>query len=249
MAKLFGLDCLVKDNYCSIGNEMIIWRSSEIIHSCPFTIIAETKLVSGYDFSPYYKTYMSNDNHWLFNVTHDDTFICVCDMRRKILYKTSEGPYIYFRMENPTNKTANLDSMDFNCVKKEIVQENSVIDLMLAEQDFARKKAFDERAYLNYEICLSFNAQLQVLSTFNDRIFRIKNLLGEEAIVYARDNNIFIPQCKKVDIIYVLPISTACYEDIPVSFSLSNKTYDGFLTSERVLKLTSSVGTYLCKSY
>jgi hypothetical protein len=200
---------------------MIFWRSNKIIHFCPFTIIAETKLVSGYDFSPYYKTFMPNDNHWLFNVTHDDTFICVCDMRGKILYKTSEGPYIYFSMENPTNKTVNLDSMDFNCVNREIVQENSVIDLMLSEQDFARKKAFDERAYLNYEICLSFNAQLQVLYTFNDRIFKIKINWGMRRSCTAGIIIFLYLNAKK----YSVSSKKYSYEDIPVSFSLNNKTY------------------------
>ena len=58
--KLFGKDCLVKDEFCSLNTEMIIWNSKELIHECTFTTIAETQLVSGYDFSPYYKVYMSN---------------------------------------------------------------------------------------------------------------------------------------------------------------------------------------------
>ena len=244
-SKLFGKECTVNDEYCPLGNEMIIWNNKEIVHNCPFTIIAETKLVSGYDYSSQYKVYMSNEKHWLFNVTFEH-FNCYCQMRRKPLFKTSEGPYVYFRRfdfeKYDLNRTRKYDFETSElCVKKEIVQQDSVIDLMLAEQDYMRLMAYEDRTYLAYETCLNYNLQLRIIARTPDKFFRINTLLGEEAVVYSKYNNVFLPQCKRINLINIITSTTYCFEDLPAFFSLDNKTLNGYVTNERVIKLTSQV--------
>ena len=112
---------------------------------------------------------------------------------------------------------------------------------MLAEQDFMRQKAYEDRTYLAYENCLNFNQQLKIFAQIPNRFFRINTLIGEEAIVYSKHSNVFLPQCKKVYRIEIIADTAYCFENIPVIFLNKNKTINGYLTNEKVIKLSSQV--------
>ena len=230
---LFGQACKPTDGFCMFDDEVIIWDPLNIIHDCPFSLIGNVTLVENVAQTNHYKLYMSKNNHWLFNMTLDNYFTCTCKGKRKLLFRTSEGPYLNIKGDARES---------FDCIKSEIMDETTITNLMLAESDWAREKAYQERTELNYEICKSFNMQLHTFALFHDRSFRIRDLKDNEAIVYSMDGQIYVPQCKKIQTIEVDEDRTTCFRDLPITFTNSkNKKYTGYLTTERVIRLTSEI--------
>ena len=111
-------------------------------HICPFNKIAETFLIE-FNVTKTLRHYWSADNKWLFSVNPDKFETCKCDGNTRLLYKSSEGSYIYIK--NPVGDK-------FSCAKT-AKNYNSMIELVLAGEDFDKMKNFNEKQELNFNIC------------------------------------------------------------------------------------------------
>jgi hypothetical protein len=82
-------------------------------------------------------------------------------------------------------------------------------------------------------------AQLNIYKNFNNQLFVLQNL-ENELIIYVRNNLVYAPKCVIVTSIEVIADSNLCFKDIPIRFLKDNKTTLGFLTTNRIIKLTSN---------
>ena len=68
------------------------------------------------------------------------------------------------------------------------------------------------------------------------RIFDYNN---NEVIVYASQNQIFLPRCIKVKSINIVS-SKKCYRDVPITFQLGDYTENAFLSQDRIIRAHSA---------
>ena len=210
-----------------INNNIILCDPNEVGHICPFNKFADTFLVE-INVTNTLSHYWSADNKWLFNIDPNKFETCKCEGSNRILYKTTEGAFIYI-------KNSAVDK--FPCTKQ-TKDYNSMIELVIAGEDFDKMKNFNEKQELNYNICANLKAQINMFKFFNNQIFLINNI-DNELIVYVRNNIMYTPKCFIIKDIEVISESNLCFKDIPIKFTKDNKIIFGFLTSNRIIRLTS----------
>jgi hypothetical protein len=112
------------------------------------------------------------------------------------------------------------------------------LDILLAEEDFEKFKNFQDKLELNINACANLKSQLNIYKHFNNQLFIINNL-DNDLVIYVRNNLVYAPKCVVIKYIQVITESNFCFKDIPILFLKDNKTASGFLTSNRIIKLTS----------
>jgi len=97
------------------------------------------------------------------------------------------------------------------------------------------------------EMAMIFQNQLKLYSKIQNKLFKIKNLLGNEFIIFTFNNNVYIPKCIEVNRIIIEENINICFEDIKVKYEYKNETYQGFLTSENIIREDSQIRS--CKNF
>ena len=222
---LFGALCKTSENHCNLFDSIVVWRSSEIVHYCPFTIIAETNISMIYG---KVDRYIDPKNNWLFSPTGKHILCNECNL---LFFETGEGLYILFKKQN----------QKLSCVARNITESKAITEILLAESDYTTYRSFRELTELNYQICLHYMSMVNMFRLFDDRYLRLPDLRGNNAILYTKSGSIFIPQCTKIDKIIVHENNKFCYRDTPISFTHQNQTVNAFLTTEGIIRKTSKI--------
>lgn len=147
------------------------------------------------------------------------------------LYTTEEGLYI---VKSNYDKSIESNQLD--------IEIKTIHELEWTETDGVILKTNNEIKRLKKELCSEFIARLKKLTESNDVFDVIEDTQGKKIIVYALNEIIFIPKC--IQIKEIQPIENdglTCYKDIKVSFLVENKTFEGYLTNNRIIRTTSPI--------
>lgn len=68
----------------------------------------------------------------------------------------------------------------------------------------------------------------------------IRDVRGNDVVLYNDHGTLLIPQCATVQEI-IVQNTTRCYHDLPVTYIIEDKKYNGFLTQDNILKKTSDI--------
>ena len=84
-----------------------------------------------------------------------------------------------------------------------------------------------------YERCLNTQNILRAISLNDDTFVKINDQSGDQVRVYAKNRNLYLPECTETRI---------CYKDTPIIFRLENKDKPttGFLSSNNIVRKYST---------
>ena len=187
---------------------------------CPFTRVLDTKQY----------TIIGNDDYFLgVNLVFQPEKIekhC-----NTYLLKTTEGLYltnesIFYRLSVITEKS-------INSIK-------DMIDLTLAENDYIKHQYFSQKQQEYFDACRNFIETLNVFSLIDDEFLITQDFRKNNVILYSNGGQIFRPSCTQIDNMKIPYKTDTCYKHIPVSFEYLNRTLNGFLTPQGIIRDTSS---------
>jgi hypothetical protein len=222
---LFGNDnCKVLNEFCKLSDTIIVWKSKEVIHNCPYARTKDVALLLTEQEPNLLQSFLDNV---LFDVIAK---IEVCDPKIN-LYQTTEGVYLALVSDiitHPQVVTIN-DQLDL---------KNSLI---LSEIDSARDTEVKLYKELNIRNCISIINTLNLISKIkNNFYFTIKDINNNDIILYIQSHKLYIPNCKIINEIEILE-TNLCTEDIPITIVDNNITESLYLNSEKILKKDSKM--------
>lgn len=114
-------------------------------------------------------------------------------------------------------------------------------ELLLSDKDFIDRNLLKLYQGITTRFCTTFVTLLKAISKLEDEYMVIEDFRGNEAVVYASHGVVYIPKCQMVEEIEIITNTTNCFEDIPIRFTINNRTFPGFITTEGIVKLTSKL--------
>ena len=219
--------CTAKELYCKLYESIIIWDSSKL------NLYEYNKLHYGTEYKKVGNTVFSYKDRLLFQLDKNITYL------NETFFSTTDGLYIYVE-ENSSKSKSILDNFENIFARnKSILFQREINDLMLGETDFNEfvlQNSVNNNNKNSYVLnCNNFRNQLQLLSMFEDKLFSIIDMNENELILYSQFDQLFIPDCVKIDSIE-LRNEEECYLDIPVKIVVNSQTLKVFLTSNNFLK-------------
>ena len=210
-------NCKANDFVCQTTTSTLVW-SKNAVNVCPFKVIRQINL-------DLFKNILVSDvENKIFQITKE---IKICN--NISAYETAEGLYLTI-----DRKALNLES-----AKTDL----KIIDgLLLSEMDFNKIKelqfAINIFSTINQKICQLYKSNLNQYLKHDDEFINFYDYNGNEAILYADNGKLFVPQCKIIEQIELLN-TTECYKDIPIKALTNNITINAFITQEGIIKLVS----------
>lgn len=159
----------------------------------------------------------------------------VCVSPNKIgfyVYSTTEGYYL-----------AEINSETRNMLKRDktgqVIHSNL---LLLTDIDSFKVDSLRVYRELNQRNCFNTLKHLNAIANSkSDYYFNIKDIEGNELVLYTINNQVFIPNCKKIKKIIVDLNETQCFEHIPISIEQDNSTHKLFLAQQKIIRKLSKL--------
>jgi hypothetical protein len=214
---IFNGICKVSDWYCNLKDTIIVW-SKDVIHTCGFKRVA-----LGYLTSTNGVQFFERGLRLGFQYKRIETN-CGVDM-----IVTTEGLYL----APLATQLAGIENYD------DFKDTRGTVDLLLADSDFKALEILENDSLLLLKECIQFVNTMKLFTENHDRFMRIKDFKKNDVIIYTANGQIYAPTCSKISNITVASLA-ACYEDIPAYFRFKEKNYRGFLTRDRVLRISST---------
>ena len=223
---LFGnQDCNSQSGYCYLTDSIIVWNSTLITHNCPYSYATINRFIFK-EISPNIM-YTGNDN-LIFEIIGTED---VCDPPMSI-FKTTEG--LYLVNEPITSRHTQIANTNINT--------NIESKFILAENDANKETEIKLYRELNIRNCLSITNTLNIISkTRNNFYFTIKDINGNNLILYTQNYNVYVPNCKIIETIDIDYETYQCHEDIPIIIKGQYSDENLFLTAEKILKKDSKI--------
>ena len=217
--------CQASNLYCLKQDHIIVW-TYDVIHSCPFEVIAFTTLDRQGG-----NVYLSTQDHLLFQLTGAEDGCGVG------LISTAEGLYVLHRSRASMFKHSEKTIKDIQ-------------DLTLADSDFHTSKFLEFFTNIQKTLCEQTLTTIRMFSKFNDEYFEVADRKGTPIILYAKSKSVYIPHCNYINEVEVISNTTQCYRDIPIRFLHKNKSISAFLRDNNILTMNSKLISCLnIKSY
>lgn len=227
---------------CQLAHSIVIWNASDV-STLMFSLV---HYGTGYYWHPSNKFLYSNQSKMIFQFLDDSLSVHGYTFR-----KTTVGLYLFMINSKLPFATQNLTAL-LGLLGPEKYQSNDdligLIEEEMAENDYKQndlRKSLELAAVNELSIaCSIFQNHLRLLaSVAPSRSFhRLSNMHGEEIIVFAHFNQLFIPRCVSIDQISIeLDASVEnkedkCFIDLPVRASLNGgREQLLFLTRENFL--------------
>jgi hypothetical protein len=198
----------------------MVW-SNELIKECPFEWVKTIKL------EKFSGLLINKEENKLFQPT---TNMTICDSINVL--STAEGFYL---------------SQDKQVLKLDKAGEDlKIIDeLLLSEIDYNQMSLLqlvtNLFAITNVKMCQLYKSFVNLYSKLDDEFFTFSDFTGNEAILYSNEGQIFLPTCITINHISLVPETSKCYRDIPITLELNNQTITAFLTKEKIIRVMSKL--------
>jgi hypothetical protein len=114
-----------------------------------------------------------------------------------------------------------------------------VSDIALADKDFTVFQDTIDKQKLYDSICFLFMNTIKVFSMQQNQYISLLDRKGKNIVLYSTNENIYIPNCFETGQINVHETTESCYEDVPISFTNQNRSINGFLQNDRIIKRNS----------
>jgi len=151
------------------------------------------------------------------------------------MYTTTEGLYI---VENNRNDSNLPQLLNFN--PRKLTELTTINDLILTDSDFKTRQLLVIDKMINQNIC---KLQQTIIRSFKSHIdtYHMIPIQSNPMILYSTGQNVYIPTCQIINEIVLIEQTENCYNDIPIKFLFNNQTRYGYLTSNLIIKDTSSI--------
>ena len=107
---------------------------------------------------------------------------------------------------------------------------------MSGESDYEKLKQAKLYRELNIRNCYALINTLHIARlTLIDKHFKVKDIYGNEVILYSTGQQIYVPKCEEINQIEVINNSALCFQDIPIIWSKNNKNFTGFLNNQKII--------------
>ena len=212
---IFNGKCKVSDWFCKMHDSIIVWHR-DVIHSCPFKIISLGNMFSKEMY------FLEKEQKLGFQFKSIETH-CGVDM-----IKTTEGLYL----APPINEIKKLEKFD------DFKDTKGAYDMLLADADYKMLETMEDDKYLLYKECTTFVSMLKLFAFNDNQFLRTQDYQGKDIILYTSGGMIYLPHCVKITNVTVFKLEQ-CYEDLPVKFIYKNREIFGFVTTNRILRISS----------
>ena len=205
--------CKPSDLSCSLANSIVVWNASDV------ALFMYAHVHMGFNYTLKGDILYSTETMYLFQLT-----ATVQEANKYELHKTTEGLYIYMVNANMPNGTLELYTLEGQLYNSRSDQRPRIADLMdiaNAERDFELNSLEGEfKSKIRQEFikdCSMFQNYLNSLTHFPQQFHRVRDLRGQEAIVYSRLGQLLVPQCQSVGrLTIVAEQKDECFVDVPV---------------------------------
>jgi hypothetical protein len=154
----------------------------------------------------------------------------------RTIYKTAEGFYLTNATQDEIFKRTTQDVSDIK----------THFELILAENDFSFEKIHQLHTEITKSMCfLSINT-LRTFSLQHDRYLNFIDSKGQNTILYSNHGTIYKPSCTAINKFEIINQTNYCYRDTPITFKHKNKTINGFITTQAILRPTSQLQQCNC---
>lgn len=211
--------CYAKDYFCYRGGLVYVWDES-LLNECPFSKIKVLNMTIKNNIA------IAKSDNFLFEIiNHKEE----CGLT---LYETSEGLYL-----TKTNEAHDAFKKMNNSIR-------SINHLQLSDFDFKLFQFDKAVAQINKRdslmFCNVYKSLMHMFQKFYNKYISIHDTLNKEIILYNDLGKILICNCIEIKTVYMVPISTQCYEDQPVFFEMNNKNFTGFFHDNNIISRVST---------
>jgi len=219
--------CTANDEYCVLPDSIVIWNSTDVIHKCPYEIISDLP------FRRYFGNLLECRNHGLaFEITGKEEACRTPRGEGFFAYSTTEG---YFLSERDSQARSLVKHSKSN----EIVYSNL---LLLADIDSFKADSLRVYRELNQRNCYSILNYLNlVANSRHDYYFKIKDIEGNDLVLYTINKQVYIPNCKRIKTIAIDVNETRCFEYTPIIVEIQNSTQKLFLSQNKIIRKMSKL--------
>ncbi|CAF1029407.1 unnamed protein product [Brachionus calyciflorus] len=202
-------ECLFLHGFCELNDSVFVWSPDKIRH-CPYDVVDEISLFQAED-----NVYHSREKKIAFKLTG---LIFACETS---VLTTQEGFFLI-----PSNNSI----VQFPKSK----DKNSILNnLKMTDFEFNNYLEMKEYDPNLKKLCLSTLNLMKSSGRANKDFLIVTDFRGNELILINEFGTLLIPQCIAVREIRIYNTSN-CYQDIPISFILQDKRFDGFLTHNKI---------------
>jgi len=224
--------CKATDGFCLQTDSIIVWEPDEIIHKCPFTIIATLSL-EHFDGDMLY----CEPESLAFQVISKSN-----ECEEKIdIYLTNEGLYLI-----PVNVSQSYSELS----KQNLTLAINKNLLLLADSDSAKIQQMKIYREINQRNCYNLMNTLSIAASSDSKDFlTISDYEGKILVLYVFRNLLYIPKCQEIKSIMVQKVGyllaeggvrRICYRNINAFVRNGNSTEMVFLQKGNILKSFSS---------
>ena len=212
---LFNTNCKVKDLSCQLGKEMAIW-SKNIINLCPYQYISSLSSIE-----------VARNNIWTDFYQHLFKVVERFNLCNNITaFRTTEG--LILSLDKRVLKF-NYSDIELSAIHK----------LMLVEEDAAAERAHERIKEVNRQNCFQQEEILNLMRLQENRFYNLHSKQNKEMIVYANKGILQVPRCIKIDEINLNKAQNSnCSNRLEISFNLDNIKMKGYLTNDRIIRLS-----------
>ena len=229
---IFGTNCVPADLACHLKKSIIVWDKS-IILECPFRPLILKELFQMVEAENGEHVLISYSNQTgLAMKIHKETTECGHHM-----LETTEGLYI-------SNYESHFEKIASAKLEPTLSDEKSQMGLKLASDDYRQFKEIAAENELLLKECNLLKNSISLFSLHDDKFSTFTNLMGDEFILYTKNNQIYQTSCQQIGAIQIHNKTLKCYEDIPIKLNYttsdgkSKRQIDGFLTLNSIIRIT-----------
>ena len=223
--------CKSSELFCYKLDYIVVWKQ-DIIHKCPYEVITlkENSLWNDHRENEFVFAervgnssnvgVLSAVNNLYFSLT---TVEWVCNT---LVVSTNEGIYL----------TSIHNGKNF---RKHAIGLKDISDLALADKDYTTFQDSIEKLKIYESFCYLLMNTIKVFSMHQNEYISLLDRNGKNMVLYATNENIYVPHCIDISEINVHDSTENCYEDVAISFNNNNRTINGFLQNDRIIKRNS----------
>ena len=227
---IFGTDCIPSNLECHLPRSTIVWDKS-IVMDCPFRPLLLDIRMKYVKISNNDEMFISQDTQarWAFKLKE---MVTECG---RALIKTTEGLYL-------APKTYMFEKTADATMETTLYDDKSEMGIKLANDDFNIIEEKEIENELLIKECRLLQNAIQLFSFQQNKFFKVTDMKNSVLILYARNFQIFKPDCQRISSILINEKSFKCYEDFPIEFNYTTpdrnitRKINGFLTMNGVIK-------------
>ena len=227
--------CTARDLECRLETSIVVW-SEALLRSCPFERIIyvddiqlEQPIIENGQADILY----SNKEKTAFKMTNEIVTACQ-DIN---FIKTTSHLYIAF---------VNTD-LEYKTMNNLPVSKLNSLHLQTTDYQLIRYAEDDYNNYFIYQMILKTQCttMLNLIRNNldqNDKFLMMVDQDNNEYVLYINNGQAYIPHCKKLQTIQVLPTTDHCYQYIAIHYYKKNTTQfkTGFLRSQGIITQSST---------